>query len=178
MSQTCKIWKSLTFNQLRSNCPACGNDDERVVVITPSRGLFYCFDAKVGGDCLALVQHITGLDVQDAAAFLSPNGAAHNSPAPEQKKAAATKKETAFDPVAFASKLAFSAEVTELGISEDDATRLQIGFTRGKVYFPIRNEDGSISGFVGFADGQLKMPPHHQRGKTKTCLAPFGELFF
>ena len=62
-------------------------------------------------------------------------------------------------PVAFASKLAFTDEVAELGISEEDATRLQIGFTRGKVYFPIRNEDGSISGFVGYADGQLKMPP-------------------
>src|SRR5258708_29156140 len=37
--------------------------------------------------------------------------------------------------------------------------RPQIGFTRGRVYFPIRNEDGSIAGFVGYADGQLKMPP-------------------
>ena len=55
---------------------------------------------------------------------------------------------------------AFSDEVAEPGISEEDATRLQIGFTRGKVYFPVRNEDGSISGFVGYADGQLKMPPH------------------
>jgi hypothetical protein len=47
-----------------SNCPACGNEDERTIVLTPARGLFYCFDAKVGGDCLALVQHITGLDVK------------------------------------------------------------------------------------------------------------------
>jgi hypothetical protein len=38
-------------------------------------------------------------------------------------------------------------------------SRLQIGFTRGRVYFPIRNEDESIAGFVGYADGQLKMPP-------------------
>jgi len=45
------------------------------------------------------------------------------------------------------------------GISEADATRLQIGFTRGRVYFPIRIEDGSIAGFVGYADGQLKMAP-------------------
>ena len=44
-------------------------------------------------------------------------------------------------------------------VSEEDATRLQIGFTRGKVYFPIRNEDGNISEFVGYSDGQLKMPP-------------------
>jgi hypothetical protein len=95
--------------------------------------------------------------------FLSPTGPAHNSDKAEQKKAPATKKETAFDPAAFASKLAFTDEVAELGISEEDATRLQIGFTRGKVYFPIRNEDGSISGFVGFADGQLKMPPQRLR---------------
>ena len=61
--------------------------------------------------------------------------------------------------MAFAAKLSFTDEVAELGISEEDATRLQIGFTRGRVYFPIRNEDGSISGFVGYADGQLKMPP-------------------
>jgi hypothetical protein len=65
----------------------------------------------------------------------------------------------AFDPIAFAAKLAFTDEVAELGISEEDATRLQIGFTRGKVYLPIRNDDGSISGFIGFADGRLKMPP-------------------
>jgi hypothetical protein len=27
--------------------PACGNDDERTIVLTPSRGLFYCFDAQM-----------------------------------------------------------------------------------------------------------------------------------
>jgi hypothetical protein len=67
---------------------------------------------------LALVQHITGLDVQDAAAFLSPTGSAHNSPAPEQKKAAATKKEIAFDPVAFASKVQYAEQVEQLGFTE------------------------------------------------------------
>jgi hypothetical protein len=49
-----------------------------------------------------------------------------------------------------------SAVVSALGLTEQDATRLQIGFTRGN---PIRNEDGSISGFIGYADGQLKVPP-------------------
>src|SRR3981189_3948027 len=72
-------------NQLRGGCPACGNDDERILAITPARGLFYCFDAKTGGDCIALVQHITGLDVQDAAAYLSPNREeVHSSPSPTQ----------------------------------------------------------------------------------------------
>jgi hypothetical protein len=34
-------------NQFRTTCPACGNDDERTIVLTPSRGLFYCFDAQM-----------------------------------------------------------------------------------------------------------------------------------
>jgi len=85
--------------------------------------------------------------------------AGHNRP---NSRKATEQLAKAFDPAAFASKLAFTDEVAELGISEEDATRLQIGFTRGKVYFPIRNEDGS-SGFIGFADGQLKMPPQWLR---------------
>src|SRR5258706_3830739 len=98
-----KLALKKSSNQLPGPCPACGEGDERTLAITPNRNLFYCFSAKSGGDQLALVQHITGLDVQDAAAFLSPHTrAAHDSPVPEQKKAAATKKETAFNPVAFA----------------------------------------------------------------------------
>ena len=58
-----------------------------------------------------------------------------------------------------------NARVTAINCSNDGGlihftlSWLQIGFTRGRVYFPIRNEDRSIAGFVGYADGQLKMPP-------------------
>src|SRR5882762_10701544 len=30
---------------------------------------------------------------------------------------------------------------------------------RGQIYIPIRHSDGSISGFVGYADGQMNLPP-------------------
>jgi hypothetical protein len=113
--------------------------------------------------------HITGLDAKDAASYLAPQEQTRSAESPRTSKATVPQKPEGrkqpaspsreFDPVAFAAKLSFTDEVAELGISEEDATRLQIGFTRGRVYFPIRNEDGSISGFVGYADGQLKMPP-------------------
>ena len=166
-----KLTLKKSGTQFRSTCPACGNDDERTIVLTPARGLFYCFDAKVGGDCLALVQHITGLDVQDAAAFLSPHArAAHDSPVPEQKKAAATKKETAFDPVAFASKLQFTDEVAELGISEEDATRLQIGFTR----YPQRGRQYQrVCRICRRSAQNAARLDTNQRGETETCLAHF-----
>jgi DNA primase len=156
---------------LRGPCPACKTGGERALVVTPSKQLFYCFSAGIGGDLISLWGHIekcspadSGSQIADTfgvgnrgtSAPVKTSAAVHSSPSPQQKK---TEVKKDFDPAAFASKLAFTDEVAELGIAEEDATRLQIGFTRGRVYFPIRNEDGSISGFVGYADGQLKMPP-------------------
>jgi DNA primase len=142
------------------------------LVVTPSKQLFYCFSAGIGGDLISFWGHIekcspadSGRQIADTfgvgnrgtSAPVKTSAPVHSSPSPSKPKKAEVRKD--FDPQAFASKLAFTDEVAELGISEDDATRLQIGFTRGRVYFPIRNEDGSVSGFIGYADGQLKMPP-------------------
>src|SRR4051812_11943500 len=146
-------------NQLRGGCPACGNDDERILALTPARGLFYCFDAKTGGDCIALVQHITGLDVQEAAAYLSPQSREEPTAPParrQEKRKGGDKTAPTFDPGAFAAKLCFTEEVEALGLNEEDAARLGIGFTRGKVYFPMKDDTGFVCGFIGFADGQLR----------------------
>jgi hypothetical protein len=35
-------------NQLRAACPACKEGGDRAIVITPEKGLFYCFPGKVG----------------------------------------------------------------------------------------------------------------------------------
>ena len=157
-----KLTLKKSGNQLRGACPACGNDDERILAVTPGRNLFYCFDAKTGGDCIALVQHITGLDVQDAAAYLSPTGEEpHSSPAPKQGKEAKKTEVREFDPVAFASKLAFTNEVEALGLTEADATRLGIGWhpKYKAVYLPQKDDTGFVCGFIAFKDGELKMPP-------------------
>src|SRR5438132_7312590 len=63
-------------SQMRGVCPACKSGGDRALVITPSKGVFYCFSAGKGGDCIALTAHIRGTEVKDAAAWLAP-------PAPE-----------------------------------------------------------------------------------------------
>ena len=73
-------------------------------------------------------------DVQDAAAFLSPTWSAPNS-------------------------FQYTEQVEQLGFTEAAAKEFSIGFYRGQVYIPIRHSGGSISGFVGYADGQMKLPP-------------------
>lgn len=57
------------------------------------------------------------------------------------------------------SKLQYTEQVEQLGFTEAAAKDFSIGFYRGQVYILIRHSDGSISGFVGYADGQMKLPP-------------------
>jgi DNA primase len=148
-----KLTLKANKNQLRGACPGCSNEDERILVITPARGLFYCFDAKVGGDCLALVQHITGLEVQDAAQFLAPQEAtvpqaarAETTVPKNHKVYAKTEKSMQpFDPAAFASKLAY---VPDLGLTLEEAVSLGVGEHRGKFYVALRDEFGHTAGFV------------------------------
>ena len=47
----------------------------------------------------------------------------------------------------------------QLGFTEAAAKDFSIGFYRGQIYIPIRHTDGSISGFVGYADEQMNLPP-------------------
>jgi DNA primase len=146
-------------NQFRGSCPSC-NSDDRALAITPDRGLFYCFSAKTGGDYIALVQHITGVEIQEAAEFLAP----HPREVPNTSPSLAKRNATVipFDPVAFASKLQYTAEVEALGFTQDQAKLFAIGWHRGRVYIPLRKEDGSISGFIGYdpdGDPIMKLPP-------------------
>jgi hypothetical protein len=63
-----------------------------------------------------------------------------------------------FDPQAFAAKLEYSPEIEAIGLSEENATRLGIGFYRKRIYLAVRNEDGTIAGFAEFADSKLRLP--------------------
>jgi len=74
--------------------------------------------------------------------------------------------------VAFASKLQYTEQVEQLGFTEALAKDFSIGFYRGQVYIPIRHTDGSISGFVGYADGQLKLPPKRLPATSNVVTFP------
>lgn len=161
-------------SQLRTACPACKSGGDRAIVLTPAKGLFYCFSAKKGGDCIALAAHVMSVGNNDAANFLadqigtvpvpdrdtvlvSKERATAPQKKPEGRKQPASSQ--VFDAVKFEASLAYTENVSALGVSEADAKLMAIGEKRGKVYVPVRWPSGSIAGWQ-YTDehGQVHFP--------------------
>jgi DNA primase len=155
---------------MRLQCPACKGTN-RELAITPAKGVFYCFNAKAGGDLIALVAHVTGLSQKEAAETLDEHYGVSILPTPpEQEQTPATvppaprQQGTGFDAQKFASRLAYTPEVEKLGISKENAERFGIGMCnhgsmRGFVVFPITN--GAETHFIGWNGTEFKLPRWH-----------------
>ena len=84
-------------HQLRGPCPACKDSGDRAFVVTPEKGLFYCFGkCRKGGDAISLVSLVRGCTLREAAVFLSEkaggakataNDSRNGSPNPSRRKA-------------------------------------------------------------------------------------------
>ena len=141
-------------DQLRCPCPI-NDGGNRALVITPNRGVFYCFAPKCqkGGDLIELVAHCRQIETRDAAL--------------EIQKAFLTRTEPpeGLDKVAGYLEPAHEA-VLALGLTPERATALGIGYAgrgtmKGRVLIPLRTADGTLTGYAGFSailDPPLKFP--------------------
>lgn len=148
--------------QLRCACPACDSGDDRAIVVTPEKGVFYCHETKQGGDCIALVAHVKGVGMKDAALMLDEQY-------PEEKEPESTKddsrkespKEGQWQGITY---LQFEHEkVQEMGIDAETAEALGIGYcSKGmmvsRIAIPVRLQDGSLAGYVGIESTDAKVP--------------------
>jgi DNA primase len=148
--------------QYRGPCPVCKSGGDRALVVTPAKGLFYCFAAKIGGDVIALTAHIRGTTVKDAADELSRAfGIVQNSTGTVSKSRATApqaqeaRKQPAFDPEAYAARLdASHASLAPLGISPETLKAWKAGYSnagtnRGRLAIALHDRDGNILGFAG-----------------------------
>jgi hypothetical protein len=158
-----------TGAQLRGPCPACKSGGERALAITPSKQLFYCFSAGIGGDLITLVGHIKKCSLHDAGRHISdafgvgnsgtraPVHSTTSSPSPPRQK-------PAFDAEAYAQKLDPAHEaLAVLELSADTLREFKSGYSasgvnRGKLAIALHDRHGAIVGFAGYADGQLTFP--------------------
>ena len=153
---------SLHGSQFRGACPVCQSGGDRALIVTPAKGLFYCFAAKTGGDVIALTAHIRGIGVKEAAEELNRAfGTVQNSTGTVSKnratapQAQAASKQSAFDPEAYASRLdAAHASLDTLCISTATLTDWKAGYAssgtnRGRLAIALHDRDGNIIGFGG-----------------------------
>lgn len=140
----------LTQNEtnMRGSCPACNTTDPRALLITPDKGLFYCFAGKGGGDVIALTSHLKGISSKDAAKFLS-----------EYKPVEGVKEEKGLKEI----DLDHTHVLVEaLGFTPEVAERVGIGFAskglmRNHIAVPVRLPDGTLIGYIGIKD-EVKVP--------------------
>ena len=57
--------------QLRGRCPIHNGTTDREFVVTPAKGLFYCFGPCGGGDLIALVAKVKDIPVRQAATLIA-----------------------------------------------------------------------------------------------------------
>jgi DNA primase len=139
--------------QLRSSCPICDDEGERIFVVTPKKNKFYCFKCEAGGDQIALVAKVQGIGMRDAAFELMGT-------VPEEKKHKVQPTERGFRPLDYLNSEHEAVEV--LGFDPEDAKALGIGFAprglmKGMVAIPVRLPDGTLAGYIGVTDA--KLPP-------------------
>ena len=153
---------TLHGSQYRGACPVCQSGGDRVLIVTPAKGLFYCFAKKSGGDVIALTAHIRGTSVKDAAEELSRAfGTVQNSTSTVSKSRATApqapeaRKQPAFDPEAYAARLdASHASLAPLGLSAETLKAWKAGYSnsgtnRGRLAIALHDRDGNTIGFAG-----------------------------
>jgi len=132
--------------QLRCACPVSGGG-ERALIITPAEDVFYCFAPKCqkGGDLIELVAHVQQISTREAALALQQ----HLWPSEELK----TLDYLVSD----------ADEVQALGVPPHVAKALGIGYAprgtmAGRVCFPLRNDEGKLTGYLGVGGDGVKLP--------------------
>jgi DNA primase len=145
-------------HQLRGFCPQCKAGGDRALVITPDKSLFYCFNAKTGGDQIALVAHLKEMKINEAANWL-----AGTIPQNNKTKAASTtvppapSTKAGFDPEKYAERLDPShAALEPLEIAPDTLKALKAGYAstglnRGRLALPLYDSKGTLAAYCGRA---------------------------
>lgn len=163
--------KPQSNGQLRGLCPLCEKGDERSFVITPSKGLYFCFKGCGGGDILQLTARMKGCSTREAAVEISEHfsvGNSNGSTSTNRSTVPATTpkgpKSGTLEPLKPLEHLTTDHPAIEaLGLSVPVCEALGIGFAskgimKGRVVFPLRLQDGTLVGYQGLATSPDQAP--------------------
>lgn len=166
--------------QFRAPCPACKSGGDRALVVTPERGLFYCFSAKAGGDLITLVSHVQGCGQNEAALLIdrhfggtvrtvprNSDTVPRSSTTVPQGRVDGMEKARELKPLDYLQPV--HEAVQALGVSEATCRQFGAGYApkgimRGRLAIPIHSRDGVLLAYCGRA----------VREESPTLLFPNG----
>lgn len=162
--------------QWRGPCPRCSEGGERALVLTRGKG-FYCWASKKCGDVIALVAHIRGSGMKEAAAEI----AAHfgtvqsrrdsNSPRGTVPQGATGKDKATPQPTRVLTPLSYLQATHEavqaLGVSPGTCERFGAGLAAkgimaqvggARLAIPIHDRSGQLIAYCGRAVAEKQQP--------------------
>jgi DNA primase len=155
--------------QHRGPCPACNSGGDRALVITPERGLFYCFPSRTGGDLIKLVAHVKGCSQNEAALMIQSEigGTVTTVPAKAsgtvqyRPSTAPQNQKAGLNPLTYLEPE--HTAVQGLGISPTTAKTFGSGYAgkgvlRGRYAVPVHSKDGTLLAYVGVAISKEQSP--------------------
>ncbi len=115
--------------QRRGACPICKAGGDRAFVITPAKGLYYCFGTcSKGGDAITMTANVRNCSLREAAEFLDGKGgsaAAANGDS-SRNDSPQPKTENGLRPLDYLQ--AVHEAVQALGVSAETASHFGAGF--------------------------------------------------
>lgn len=156
-------------DQQRGPCPICNTGGDRALVVTPGRGLFYCFPSKIGGDLIKLVAHVKACSQNEAAQLIKAQfgGTVSTVPARASGTASYSSSTAPQNQKAGLNPLPYlepgHPTIQALGISPATAEAFGSGYAgkgvlRGRYAVPVHGKDGTLLAYVGIAVSKDQSP--------------------
>jgi hypothetical protein len=148
-------------SQLRGTCPICGEGGDRAFVVTPAKGLYYCFGkCAAGGDMLSLVANVKQCSVREAAEFIAERTGITgkhsriNDTAPRNGSPQPLPGKEGLKPLDYLQ--ASHEAVQALGLAAETCEHFGAGFApkgimRGRLAIPIHDMKGTLLAYCGRA---------------------------
>ena len=138
-------------DQWRGPCPICNQGGDRALVVTVSKGVFYCFGHGTGGDMIALVAAARGLSAKDAAQLIAEHTGTIPSTIPpahsgaQASSAAAPALPLGFKPLDYL--VPDHEALAALGVTAETLKAFGAGYApkgilRGRLALPIHDRSG------------------------------------
>ena len=143
-------WLGLKLIHNRCQCPSNAGD-KRELVLTPEKGLAYCFGHREGGDQIWLAAHVMGVSQKDAALHIQSRFHGYTG----DKRGL---PENGLDYLDYG-----HITVKALGLSPEKAEALGIGWAprgtmRNRLLIPLRDTSGKLLGYISYGDDGFRLP--------------------